>query len=358
MAHEFLVKDIAFQAGLSTATVDRVIHGRGGVRRQTAARIQAAIDELRKQEKEAGLQGRTFVFDVVMEAPDRFTRAVREAFESQTASFRPLTLRARFHFTEQMHDADLSRLMTRIRQRGSDGVVLKGPDTPAIRQAVDALAAAGVPVVTLVTDLPGSSRLAYAGSDNRMAGETAGYLIGSRLAGENASVLVTLSSNRFRGEEEREAGFREMLRSRYPDLGIVTISEGFGKDWTTGSQVRAALSREENIRAVYSIGGGNRSGVDAFEAAGRPLPVYVAHDLDEDNLALLRAEKLSYVLHHSLEADAAHALGTLLESHGAGTKTKRPALSALAIVTPFNIPAERAAVPARQSRQFLTTTTS
>lgn len=339
MAHEFLVKDIAFQAGLSTATVDRVINGRGGVRRQTAARIQAAIDELRKQEEEAGLQGRTYIFDVVMEAPDRFTRAVRAAFESQTGSFRPVTLRVRFHFTEQMDDADLSRLMSRIRQRGSDGVVLKGPDTPAIREAVDAMTAAGVPVVTLVTDLPGSSRLAYSGSDNKVAGETAAYLIGSRIGDQDATVLVTLSSNRFRGEEEREKGFRKFLQARYPALRIVSISEGFGKDWATGAQVRAALAKDPNIRAVYSIGGGNRSVIDAFEAAGRPRPLYVAHDLDEDNLALLRAEKLSYVLHHSLEADAANALGTLLEARGAGTKTKRPALSALVIVTPFNIPA-------------------
>ena len=349
MAHEFLVKDIAFQAGLSTATVDRVINGRGGVRRQTMVRIGAAIDELRKQEKDAGLKGRTYVFDVIMEAPDRFTRAVRDAFESQTSSFRPLTLRARFHFTEQMRDSNLSMLMTRIRQRGSDGVVLKAPDTAAIRQAVEAMTAAGVPVVTLVTDLHGSSRLAYAGADNHMAGETAAYLIGSRLAGQpvsgqrvsgqRVSALVTLSSNRFRGEEEREAGFRSLLQARYPELGIVVISEGFGKDWTTGAQVRAALAREGNIRAVYSIGGGNRSVIDAFEAAGHPLPVYVAHDLDEDNLALLRAEKLSYVLHHSLEADAAHALGTLIEARGGAAKTKRPAHSALVIVTPFNIPA-------------------
>jgi LacI family transcriptional regulator len=339
MAHEFLVKDIAFQAGLSTATVDRVINGRGGVRRQTASRIEAAIDELRKQEKEAGLQGRTYMFDVVMEAPDRFTRAVRDAFESQAGAFRPLRPRVRFHFTEQMHDAELSRLMTRIRQRGSDGVVLKAPDTPSIRQAVEAMAASGVPVVTLVTDLPGSKRLAYAGADNRMAGETAAYLIGSRLAGQSVSVLVTLSSNRFRGEEERATGFQAMLRARYPTLGIVAISEGFGKDWTTGAQVRAALARDGDIRAVYSIGGANRSVVDAFEAAGRPLSVHVAHDLDDDNLALLRAEKLSYVLHHSLEADAGHALSALLEACGTGVRTKRPALSALVIVTPFNIPA-------------------
>ena len=338
MTREFLVKDIAFQAGLSTATVDRVLNGRSGVRRQTSLRVEAAIDELRKQEKSAGLKGRTYVFDVVMEAPDRFTRAVRHAFESQAATFRPLTIRARFHFAEQMHDEALSRLMTRIRRRGSDGIVLKAPDMPAIRDAVEAMAAANVPVVTLVTDLPGSSRLAYAGSDNRVAGETAAYLIGSRLGRQPGVVLATLSSNRFRGEEERELAFRAMVQARFPELRVISISEGFGKDWTTGAQVRAALAEEADTRAVYSIGGGNRSIVEAFEAAGRPLPVHVAHDLDEDNIALLRSEKLSYVLHHSLEADAAHALATLVEAQGAHAKTKRPAHSALVIITPFNIP--------------------
>lgn len=339
MSHEFLVKDIAFQAGLSTATVDRVLNGRSGVRRQTSLRVEAAIDELRKQERSAGLKGRTYVFDVVMEAPDRFTRAVRHAFEGQTSAFRPLTLRARFHFTEQMHDAALSRLMARIRRRGSDGIVLKAPDTPVIRNSVEAMTAAGVPVVTLVTDLPGSSRLAYAGSDNRVAGETAAYLIGARLGRQSGVVLATLSSNRFRGEEERESAFRAMTRARRPDLRIISISEGFGKDWTTGAQVRAVLAEEDNVLAVYSIGGGNRSIVEAFEAAGRALPVHVAHDLDEDNVALLRNEKLSYVLHHSLEADAAHALATLIKARGADVKTERPAHSALVIITPFNIPA-------------------
>ena len=50
MPHRYLVKDIAFQAGLSTATVDRVLNRRSGVRGQTAARVEAAIRELERQE--------------------------------------------------------------------------------------------------------------------------------------------------------------------------------------------------------------------------------------------------------------------------------------------------------------------
>lgn len=338
MAHDYLVKDIAFQAGLSTATVDRVINSRPGVRRQTVARVEAAIEELRQQENAASLSGRVQVFDVVMEAPDRFTSAVRRAFEAEARTFLPIAIRMRLHFAEQMRDAELTRLMTRIRNRGSHGVVLKAPDTSVIRDEVDAMAKAGIPVVTLVTDLPGSARLAYAGSDNRMAGETAAYLIGSRIGETGGTVLVTLSSSRFKGEEERESAFRQMVRERYPALDIHEISEGYGKDWATGAQVRKALTGQDDIRAVYSIGGGNRAIIEAFEAAGRPPPVYVAHDLDEDNLGLLRQEKLSYVLHHNLNADASAAFVTLLQAGNALPKTKRPALSPLVIITPFNIP--------------------
>jgi LacI family transcriptional regulator len=335
MAHDFLIKDIAFQAGLSTATVDRVINGRGGVRRQTAERIAAALAELRQQESTAARPGRTYVFDVIMEAPDRFTSAVRTAFEREAASFLPATIRLRFHVGEQMREQDLIALISRIRRRGSHGVVLKAADTAVITQAVAELADAAIPVVTLVTDLPDSRRIAYAGADNRAAGETAAYLIGSVV--RDGAVLTTLSSSRFQGEEEREAGFRAILGKRWPRLSIIEISEGYGRDRTTGEQVREALAHNREINAVYSIGGGNRAIIEAFQEAGRKMSCFVAHDLDADNLALLRQEKLHFVLNHNLRQDAASVYRTFLKANHAIPQSAGPQLSAIEIVTPFNV---------------------
>jgi LacI family transcriptional regulator len=337
MAHDFLIKDIAFQAGLSTATVDRVINGRAGVRRQTRARVEAAMAELRQQEGAASLAGRTYVFDIVMETPDRFSDAVRAAFESAAVSFLPAVLRSRFHFAEQVHEPDMLSLLVRVRQRGSHGVVLKAADTPAMTEAVAALDAAGIPVITLATDLPASARIAYAGADNRAAGQTAAYLIGSRLAG--GTVLATLSSSRFRGEEDRLIGLKTLLTERWPHLGLVDISEGFGKEEATGRLVRAALGQHRDINAVYSIGGGNRAIVEAFAEAGRPISCFVAHDLDRDNLDLLRSGRLDYVLHHNLASDAASVFRTFLKARHAIPQMAGPALSAIEIITPFNLPA-------------------
>jgi hypothetical protein len=199
MAHPFLVKEIALQAGLSEATVDRVLNRRGGVRGHTAERVKQAIRELRGQSGQAGLTGRKFVVDVVMQAPDRFSEAVRVSLEDEVPTLRPAVFRARYHFSEIVRLADLAALIDRIGARGTHGLVLKAPDEPEIVAAVDRVVARGIPVVTLVTDVPNSRRAAYVGMDNRAAGETAAYLIGEWLGGAKAKILATLSSSRFRG---------------------------------------------------------------------------------------------------------------------------------------------------------------
>ena len=338
MAHPFLVKDIAFQAGLSTATVDRVLNERPGVRRQTIARVRAAIEELEKQQAGLDIQGRKFAIDIVMEAPERFTDAVRRAFESEAMTLAPTIFRCRFHFAETMRPQDIVQLLDRIRLRGTDGLVLKAPDVPEIVGAVARFETGGIPVVTLVTDLPNSQRTAYAGADNRAAGETAAYLIGERFAGAAATVLVTLSSGRFRGEEEREIGFRRVLRQHYPTIRIVEISEGHGRDSETGALADAALAANRDINAAYSIGGGNRSVLAAFDRLNRDCALYIAHDLDEDNLALLRERRIHFVLHHDLRTDARTAFRTMMLRPGAQAPAIGPQLSAVVVITPYNVP--------------------
>jgi LacI family transcriptional regulator len=335
--HRFLVKDIAFQAGLSTATIDRVLNGRSGVRGQTAHRVAAAINELERQEASLARGGRAFVVDVVIEAPDRFTREARAAFESQASAFYPNMFRLRFQSAEVMPQESFVSALARIGLRGGDGVVVKARGASEIVEAARRLGAAGIPVVTLVTDLPGSGRLAYAGMNNRAAGETAAYLIAQTLGLVGGHVLATLSSTRFHGEEERLAGFRDALALRHPQIKLTEISEGFGRDAATGELTREALRRVPDICAVYSAGGGNRAILQAFKGAGRECRVFVAHDLDDDNRALLGERRINYVLHHDLKQDIRAIYRLLLEHHRAASAAGPAALSEIAVVTPFNM---------------------
>jgi LacI family transcriptional regulator len=215
-------------------------------------------------------------------------------------------------------------------------MILKAPDAPEI---VDAVARLGVPVVTLVTDLPTSRRVAYVGIDNRAAGATAAYLVERWLADRAGDVLLVRGQGSFRGEDEREAGFRDEMRARAPGRRLVEVVDAQDRADAVYQATREALAAHPAIRAVYSLyagAGGNAAVVEAFDS--RRYDVFVAHDLDGENAALLRAGRLSAVLHHDLRQDMRHACRAVMQAQGALPGRVRSNPSAIQVITPYNTP--------------------
>ncbi|WP_089103760.1 LacI family DNA-binding transcriptional regulator [Streptomyces hyaluromycini] len=345
MRHPYPIREIARQAGLSTATVDRVLNQRGNVRESTVREVQEAIKDLDRQQAQVRIGGRTFMIDIVMQTPQRFSTAVREALEAELPSLHPAVVRSRFHFRETCPPAELIGTLDKIAKRGSQGVILKAPDVPEVGAAVGRLVAAGIPVVTLVTDLPHSARLAYVGIDNRAAGATAAYLLEQWLGDRPGNVLTTVSRGSFRGEEEREMGFRSAMRIAAPRRSLVEVTDSDGLDATQYELVLDALKHDEDIVAVYSVGGGNQATLEAFDALGRDCAVFVAHDLDHDNTRLLRERRLSAVLHHDLRQDMRRACQIIMRAHKALPEDGPALPSATQVVTPFNMPPGIPALP-------------
>jgi LacI family transcriptional regulator len=339
--HPYPIREIARQAGLSEATVDRVLNRRGGVRQSTVDEVHRAIADLDRQRSQVRLTGRTFFLDLVVDAPARFSQAVRAALESQLPLVRPATIRGRFHLAEAPPVAELAATLDGIARRGSQGVVLKAPDHPLVVAAVERLAEAGIPVVTLVTDLPTSRRMAYVGLDNRAAGATAAYLLDQWLPDDGA-VLVTRGTGSFRGEDDREMGFRATLRQVRPGRRQVDLVDPSGDGAVLRGLVRDALAADPTITGVYSLyaTGGNAAILAAFADAGRSCRAFIAHDLDAENLGLLQVGQLSAVLHHDLALDLRRACQVVMQAHGALPGTPRSWHSGIQVVTLYNLPPE------------------
>ena len=340
MTHRFPLKEIAQQSGLSTASIDRVLNGRPNVSPQTKARVKRAISELEGQETQLAARGRRMFFDFVIEAPDRFSREVRQAAEQVLPKIGTAVCRPRFVLQPKMSEVEVLSTLARILKRGSQGVCLKVRDLSSIRAAVDRLTKVGIPVVTLVTDLTGTNRIAYVGLDNKSAGRTAAYLIAKSLQTTDGTVLTSRSNDLFLGEEEREAEFIKTLNHHAPNLRIVDVTGGQGVHHETALLMDKAVGHLGYLCAVYSMGGGNITILDVLEENKITPDVYIAHDLDEDNRALIEARRISFVLHHDLRIDLENVFQAFLHHHKLLNGILLTRISNIQVVTPENIPVE------------------
>jgi LacI family transcriptional regulator len=176
------VHDVARQAGVSLATVDRVLNGRPGVRPQTAIKVDAAIKALDfSRDLSASLLARARDLKLVFLIPDggnAFMESLVGAIGRRVRASRNERLSLA---VTTYHALDPSALVARLDEldgHQTDCAVIVAPDDPAVARAIDTATHRGVAVLTLVSDLPGSARRHFIGIDNQAAGRTAAELLG------------------------------------------------------------------------------------------------------------------------------------------------------------------------------------
>lgn len=285
------IVDIARAAGVSTATVDRVLHGRLRVRPATAQRVMkaaAALAYLPEAELWRALQPAPMPIVFLLPAgTNRFLRQLGELIRAAGPALAPYNVQCRVVFIDSFDPASVASALLR-HGRKAQGLAFMALEHPRVRDAVEQLAERGVPVVTLISDLTQSRREAYVGMDNRAAGRTAALLIGRFLVGRTGPVAMIAGSLSYRGHEEREMGFLRLIEAEFPSLRVVGVREGLDDAQTNYRLARALLRQHPNLVALYNIGGGAEGvGRALKEHRAETRPVFVAHGLTPETRALL-----------------------------------------------------------------------
>ena len=214
--------DVAREAGVSPATVDRVLNNRSGVRSRTRDVVLATARRLGYIAAPTGggrrsrRRSRPLRLDFVLpRGTNAFMRMLHEQIEAQGAA-RP-DLEVRVATIEGFNPDSLAADAARA-GRPDRGIGVVALDHPTVREAIRG-SPRRHPVVTLASDILHVPRTAYVGIDNRQAGRLAGYVLGPLLGpGGPRKVALFAGSLSYRGHEEREMGFRDVLAEDFPDL--------------------------------------------------------------------------------------------------------------------------------------------
>jgi LacI family transcriptional regulator len=287
------IQDVARTASVSVATVDRVLNRRPGVRAVTVSKVEAAIRDLNYQpDRIAARLARSreyrFCFILPTRTGDFFQRIAEEVrMMAERMSAERVSITARH--AEVFDGEALAAALDSIGE-DFDGVAVVALDHPAVREAINALEARGVTVVTLVSDVPGSKRAHYAGIDNSSAGRTAATLMGRFLRGLTGKVGLIAGSLALRDHIERQFGFEQIMTHEYPRLALLPVRESRDDARKLEDMTAQLLAEHGDLLAIYNVGGGTRGIVSGLEAAGRGRDVVlIAHELtDPSRRALIR----------------------------------------------------------------------
>lgn len=290
-------RDVARDAGVSLATVDRVLNNRGGVAPDKERRVVLAARRLKLDRMLDFRAARTLRIAVLIQPPSNpFHAALAAAVETENRGPNPFNFQFSVFHTDPGRPNQTARLIDRIAGR-HDALMICAAPQPDIAGALKRYGADGKPVVALATDLGDAVPHVYVGPDNTQTGRVAGDLMGRLVGPGGGDILVIVGLLSMTGHRQRREGFRAVLAERYPQCTISAELESAELGDRAGSLVAAALSRNPGIRGIYNASAGAQHVTDILRRTGRSGSVVVmTHELTDDRRRLLRRGDIDAVL--------------------------------------------------------------
>ncbi|AYM60768.1 LacI family DNA-binding transcriptional regulator [Agrobacterium fabrum] len=309
VARKVSITDVAKAAGVSTATVDRVLNNRGGVRADKEDLVLATARALGIDRALDRTPSRALRVAVLMQPPvNPFHAALREGIDLAGRMYTALNVQFFVHHIDPRKPAAIAAAVRDC--RSYDGLVITSPDDIRVREAV-AVLSRKMPVVTLATDLTDCGRAAYVGPDDRQAGRVAGDLMGLFLR-EGGRVIVIAGSRDITGHREREEGFRAVLTERYPECSLAAVLETGENQEEAGRVVEIAFRDDPGLRGIYHLSAGAVPIVSTLQRLGRiDDTVVITHELTPDRRMLLKSRKINAVIDQKPLLEARLAVETI-----------------------------------------------
>lgn len=322
------IAEIMRETGLSRATVDRVLNGRGKVHPRTRDAVERAM-QLLAVPRDGAARSR-YAADIVLRLGLGMTGQMRAAWERH----RP---EGAFHDLYQASEAEVTETLSALCDDLSRPLIVAAKNTERTNMLLETARGRGKRVIAVISDLALAARDAFVGVDNRAAGQTAAFLIGRMLGERPTSVGVVLGDLAFRCHEDREIGFRTALRTHFPKISL--SGEALGEDSAelTRSAVLRLLQEQPALGAIYNVGGGNIGLTQAIAEAGKAGDILlVAHEVNGVTVPLLREGRIDYAIASDPSALLHRALE--LAASDPSTPPREALLFDFGVYTRFNIP--------------------
>lgn len=320
------IKEIASMAGVSRGTVDRVLHNRGIVNPETAAKIRSIAESMQYAPNRVGrvlaIKKRNLKLGYIMfssTSSNPFFEDVVRGIRQKAKELAEYSVTVEMRFSEFDSHSRQLELIDELVAIGINGLAITPVNHPDIAARLQKLSDSGIPVITVNSDIENSGRLAYVGSNYSQGGQTAGGLM-RLFTGGKAKIGVLHGSQSVLCHSERIAGFKSAI-SQEPEMQIVDTHTNGDDDIESFSVTKKMLREHPEIDAIYLVSAGVYGACRAvLDVRPENLPKIICFDTTPAIQKLIRSGVINAAIGQQPHKQGSRPLDLLFNYLATGAK--------------------------------------
>src|SRR5438105_4672588 len=179
--------------------------------------------------------------------------------------------------------------------QGVNGIVLAPLDNRALVRPVEEAKTAGVPTVIIDSALESPSIVSFVATDNRKGGVLGADRLGELLGGKGKVILLRYAEGSA-STEEREAGFLQEMKAKFPNIELISTDQYAGATRDTAKRASENLLNRfgDDVQGIFCPNESTTAGMlCALQDIGKAGKVmFVGFDSSQSFIEAIRAKQL------------------------------------------------------------------
>ncbi len=318
-------KDLAEAAGVSLATVDRVLNDRPHVSKKAIRSVNEAIERIGFIRNPAAVslaRNKSYRFRFVFpRSGDLYLRELLERVEESKGALKGDLIDIDYVQIPVDDAHGVAKYLAGIDGHEVDGVALMAPESPQVRDAVARLLERNIKVVQFLSGQEKLPEADFVGVDNFAAGATAGKLIGRLTCRTPGKVMVVAETMQSMDSIQRRHGFDTVINEQFPHLTPLPSIETHADERRGKEVIARVLGNQANIAAVYVLSSEARTPLTAIGAnIDLTNLAVVVHERTPFTEEALRDDRVDAVI----AQDPGHAVRSAIRIMRARTDAREP----------------------------------
>ena len=327
------ISDLAKAADVSVSTVNRVLNQPESVRRHTREHVLATADEigfygLGTLERSVRKGRDTHKLGILLQQGGRaFYRKLGNALHQEAKRHVEAPIELQLEYLDDLSPDNVAAKLIKL-SKSCEAVALVAAQHPKLADAIDTVAASGVPVIALIAPLTAHSNVSFVGLDSYMVGRTAAWAF-DNMVRDPGEIGILIGNHRYRNQEMNESGFRSYFREHNTAFTILEPIATYESAAVAREMVEGLFRDHPNICGLFVSGGGITGALAALrDVKKRPDFIAVGYELFDATRDALIDGTLKMVISHPMDRFARAAIETMISTKKseAGTGAQRVAL--------------------------------